>query len=101
MLRVTEKGEKYAPLSLGIALKHESYYQRLSSYVHVGYYLFRKTGGLPSTDETPYYERVRTALSFLGTFRKSLKHRGLTLSLGIKAHKLKADFAEIGIGWDF
>ena len=94
------EGRKYAPLSLGIALKHESYYQRLSSYVHVGYYLLRETGGLPSTDETPYYERVGLRYHF-GNLSQALKHRGLTLSLGIKAHKLKADFAEIGIGWDF
>lgn len=94
------EGRKYAPLSLGIALKHESYYQRLSSYVHVGYYLLRETGGLPSTDETPYYERVGLRYHF-GNLSQALKHRGLTLSIGIKAHKLKADFAEIGIGWDF
>lgn len=94
------EGRKYAPLSLGIALKHESYYQRLSSYVHVGYYLLRETGGLPSTDETPYYERVGLRYHF-GNLSQGLKHRGLTLSVGIKAHKLKADFAEIGIGWDF
>ena len=94
------EGRKYAPLSLCIALKHESYYQRLSSYVHVGYYLLRETGGLPSTDETPYYERVGLRYHF-GNLSQGLKHRGLTLSLGIKAHKLKADFAEIGIGWDF
>ena len=94
------EGRKYAPLSLGIALKHESYYQRLSSYVHVGYYLLRETGGLPSTDETPYYERVGLRYH-LGNLSQALKHRGLTLSVGIKAHKLKADFAEIGIGWDF
>ena len=94
------EGRKYAPLSLGIALKHESYYQRLSSYVHLGYYLLRETGGLPSTDETPYYERVGLRYHF-GNLSQALKHRGLTLSLGIKAHKLKADFAEIGIGWDF
>jgi hypothetical protein len=94
------EGRKYAPLSLGIALKHESYYQRLSSYVHLGYYLFRETGELPSTDETPYYERVGLRYH-LGSLSQGLKHRGLTLSIGIKAHKLKADFAEIGIGWDF
>lgn len=94
------EGRKYAPLSLGIALKHESYYQRLSSYVHVGYYLLRETGRLPSTDETPYYERVGLRYH-LGNLSQASKHRGLTLSVGIKAHKLKADFAEIGIGWDF
>lgn len=94
------EGRKYAPLSFGIALKHESYYQRLSSYVHVGCYLLRETGGLPSTDETPYYERVGLRYHF-GNLSQASKHRGLTLSVGIKAHKLKADFAEIGIGWDF
>lgn len=94
------EGRKYAPLSLGISLKHESYYQRLSSYVHLGYYLFRETGGLPSTDETPYYERVGLRYHF-GSISQGLKYHGMTLSLGIKAHKLKADFAEIGIGWDF
>ena len=62
--------------------------------------IFCETGGLPSTDEPPYYERVGLRYHF-GNLSQALKHRGLTLSLGIKAHKLKADFAEIGIGWDF
>lgn len=90
---------RFSPFSLGLAVKHESFYGRLSSYVHLGYYLFRKTGHLPSSDETPYYERVGLRYHF-GKQQTEI-YRGLTLSVGIKAHKLKADFAEIGIGWAF
>lgn len=90
----------FSPFSLGLALKHESYYGRLSSYVHLGCYLFRGTGHLPSSDETVYYERVGLRYR-LGRLFSATKHQGMTLSIGIKAHKLKADFAEIGIGWDF
>lgn len=90
----------FSPFSLGVALKHESYYGRLASYVHLGYYLYRETGRLPSSDETRYYERVGLRYR-LGRITLGERHHGLTLSVGIKAHKLKADFAEIGIGWDF
>ena len=114
------KSRTFSPISFGVALKHESFYGRLSSYIHLGYYIYRETGRLASSDELPYYERVGLRyrlgkrkgelkeMDKQGAWEKEVRSRnrgvkygGITFNIGIKAHKLKADFAEIGIGWDF
>ena len=114
------KSRTFSPISFGVALKHESFYGRLSSYIHLGYYIYRETGRLASSDELPYYERVGLRyrlgkrkwelkeMDKQGAWEKEVRRRnrgvkygGITFNIGIKAHKLKADFAEIGIGWDF
>lgn len=119
------KSRTFSPISFGVALKHESFYGKLSSYIHLGYYLYRETGRFVSSDELPYYERVGLRYHWgrktakrketeqqemengnLGnrevrSRNRGVKYGGITFNIGIKAHKLKADFAEIGIGWDF
>ena len=54
----TGKNDKYSPWACGLALKHEAYYGDFSAYVHLGWYLHRRTGRMQTFDETPYYERV-------------------------------------------
>lgn len=82
-------------LSAGLALKHEAFYGRVSMYVHLGVYLFRRTGYFQKLDETPYYERigVRYRLPFDGD--------RWSAAIGIKAHSTKADFSEITISRRF
>ena len=45
-------------------------------------------------DETPYYERVG-ARWYLPMWK------GASVHLGIKAHRLKADFTELGFGFEW
>lgn len=85
---------RHHPFSAGVALKHEAFYGRLSLYLSLGCYLFRRTGYLQSFDEKPYYERV-------GLRYRLPMIEGVTLGIGVKAHKTKADFTEITLGWAF
>jgi len=85
---------KYSCWSGGIALKHEAYYGDFSAYVHLGMYLWRHTGKMQSFDETPYYERV-------GVRWNPPRWKGMSVQFGIKAHRLKADFTELGVGFQW
>ncbi|RRD80894.1 acyloxyacyl hydrolase [Alloprevotella sp. OH1205_COT-284] len=91
---VVDPAARHHPFSVGLALKHEAFYERLSFYMSLGYYLFRRTGYLQPIDETPYYERV-------GLRYRLSRSKGMSLGVGVKAHKTKADFAEMSIGWEF
>ena len=86
--------DRYSEWACGLALKHEAYYGAFSAYVHLGWYLHRRTGRMQTFDETPYYERVgaRWHLPML---------KGASVHLGIKAHRLKADFTELGFGFEW
>lgn len=84
---------RYSPWSLGIAAKHEAFYGPLSLYVSLGYYLHRQTGSLQAHDETPYYERIGLRYRFP-------QLRGVSLGIGVKAHRTKADFTEITLSYD-
>lgn len=83
---------RYSPFSLGVALRHEAYYGPLAFYVALGYYLHRQVGHNQPYDETPYYERV-------GLRFAPRSWRGFSVAAGVKAHKTKADFAEIALGY--
>lgn len=88
------ENDKYSPWACGLALKHEAYYGDFSAYVHLGWYLHRRTGRMQTFDETPYYERV-------GARWHLPMWKGASVHLGIKAHRLKADFTELGFGYEW
>lgn len=88
------ENDKYSPWACGLALKHEAYYGDFSAYVHLGWYLHRRTGRMQTFDETPYYERV-------GARWHLPMWKGASVHLGIKAHRLKADFTELGFGFEW
>lgn len=90
----THPEARHSTLSWGVAAKHEAYYGPLSAYVHLGWYLRRHTGSMQQLDETPYYERV--GLRYRLPFAPKT-----TVSVGIKAHRLKADFTEVGLGFEW
>ena len=88
------ENDKYSPWACGLAVKHEAYYGDFSAYVHLGWYLHRRTGRMQTFDETPYYERV-------GARWHLPMWKGASVHLGIKAHRLKADFTELGFGFEW
>ncbi len=85
---------KHSPWSVGLAVKHEAFYGRLSMYVSLGVYLYRQMGATAREDETPYYERVGIKYHFP-------KWHGFFVGAGIKAHRTKADLAEVTAGFAF
>lgn len=82
--------DRVSPWSLGIAIKHEAFYGRLSARVGLGYYLYRRMGTLAKSVEQSYYERV-------GLFYTLDKRSGLAIGFNINAHKTKADFTELAV----
>lgn len=80
--------EKHSPWSVGVALKHEVFFGRLSARMGIGYYLFREMGYDAKTAEKRYYERIGLHYSFpsLG---------GLSLGFNVNAHKTRADYTEL------
>ena len=80
----------HSPWSLGLAVKHQVYYHRLSLAMSVGYYLYREMGFHARIIEKPYYERIglRYAFPRLG---------GLAVGASVKAHLTKADFTELSL----
>ena len=89
------KANQHHRLSAGLALKHEAFYGRLSMYVHLGVYLFRRTGYFQTVDETPYYERIGVR------YRLPFDQNRWSVAVGIKARKTKADFSEITLSRRF
>lgn len=85
-------GYSYSPHVLGISLRHEAFYKRMSIAMSVGAYLHRKMGFMGKADEKPYYETV--GLRWRPTF---LTH-GTYIGFNVKAHLLKADYMELRIG---
>lgn len=79
---------RVSPWSVGIGLKHEAFFGRLSARVCVGYYLFRHMGTMAKALESPYYERV-------GLFYTFSKRTGLSIGFNLNAYKTSADFAEL------
>ena len=88
--RMSHPEAKHSCFSAGLSVRHEAFYHALSAYVHLGWYGFRRTGSLQHIDETPYYERVGLRYRLPGC-------RNLKLGIGVKAHRLKADFTEMSI----
>ena len=76
---------------MGVALKHNAYYHRLSLNMSVGVYLFRQMGSSAKVIEKPYYERIGLHYTFprLG---------GLHVGVSLNAHLTKADFTELVVG---
>lgn len=85
-------GYSYSPHILGLSLRHEAFYKRMSIAMSVGAYLHRKMGYMGKADEKPYYETV--GLRWRPTF---LNH-GTYIGFNVKAHLLKADYMELRIG---
>lgn len=85
-------GYSYSPHILGLSLRHEAFYKRMSIAMSVGAYLHRKMGYMGKADEKPYYETV--GLRWRPTF---LTH-GTYIGFNVKAHLLKADYMELRIG---
>lgn len=86
-----DEAERVSPWSVGVALKHNAYYHRLSLNMSVGVYLFRQMGSSAKVIEKPYYERIGLHYTFprLG---------GLHVGVSLNAHLTKADFTELVVG---
>lgn len=84
--------EKLNPWSLGLCVKHEVFYHRLSLAMSVGYYLHRKMGELARQQEKSYYEHIgiHYVLPHLG---------GIKIGANVKAHLTKADLTEVVISF--
>lgn len=80
--------EPHSPWSVGIALRHEVFYGRLSARMSFGWYLHRQMGVSAREAEKRYYERIGLfyALPGLG---------GTAIGLSVNAHATKADFTEL------
>ena len=86
-----KKEERYSRHSLGVAMKHEVFYKRLSLYFSLGYYLHRHTGSLSHEFEKPYYETLGLRYTF-PFFEK------MYVGYHVKAHLLRADCMEVNVG---
>ena len=82
----------HSPWSVGLALKHQVYYQNWSAAMSLGYYLHRHMGDNAKANEKPYYERIGVHYPFPAL-------RGLTIGLNIKAHLTKADLTEFVVSY--
>ncbi|WP_273533972.1 acyloxyacyl hydrolase [Prevotella aurantiaca] len=82
------------PWSVGIAGKHEIFYNNLSLNVALGTYLLRRMGSMDRELAGRIYERVGVNYSF-----PSLN--GLKLGINVKAHTTKAAFTELVITYPF
>ena len=76
------------PWSIGIAGKHEIFYNNLSLNVSLGTYLYRRMGTIDRELGGRIYERVGVNYSFLSL-------NGLKFGINVKAHSTKADLTEI------
>lgn len=83
---------KHSPFSLGLALKHQVYYQNWSAAMSLGYYLYRHMGINAKEIEKPYYERIGVHYTFPTL-------HSLTLGINIKAHLTKADLTEFVVSY--
>lgn len=88
--RKRDNPRKVSPWSVGLALKHETFFDRLSVRVGIGGYLYREMGTTARAIEMRYYERV-------GLFYKLSRATGLSAGFSVNAHKTKADFTELQI----
>ena len=78
----------YSPWSVGLSLRHETFYKNLSVAVAIGGYLHRHIGANADDVDKRYYEKVhiRYHIPALG---------GTAIGIGVKAHAFRADYAEI------
>lgn len=83
---------KHSPWSVGVALKHQVFYQNWSVAMSLGYYLFRHMGVNAKENETPYYERIGVHYTFPTL-------HGLTIGFDVKAHRTKADLTELVVSY--
>ncbi len=76
------------PWSIGLGLKHEAFYKRISCAASFGLYLFRHMGHSARRVEQPFYETIglRYTTPWAG---------GLQLGFNVKAHAFKADYTQI------
>lgn len=86
--------EKHSPWSVGLALKHNAYYKRVSMRAGVGVYLYRHMGVVAKDEEGPewLYEHV-------GVYYSIPKLHNLSFGINVYAHAFKADFTSIGISY--
>lgn len=80
---------KLSPWSVGIGIRHEAFYRRLSLAMSLGYYIYRNMGEWAKELEKPYYERIGLFYNIPGT---KIKIGGQ-----VKAHLIKADLTEFTI----
>ena len=78
---------KHTPWSIGIGIKNETYYKRLSCAVSFGLYLDRHMGHSARRVEQPFYETI-------GLRYTTPLFNGLQVGFNVKAHAFKADFTE-------
>ena len=81
--------DKLSPWSVGIGIRHEVFYQRLSLAMGAGYYVYRNMGEMAKELEKPYYERI-------GLFYNIPKTK-IKIGGQVKAHLAKADLTEFTI----
>ena len=86
--------ERHSPWSVGVAMKHEVFYGRLSVRMGVGTYLYRHMGYIAKKREGPkwLYERVGLFYSF-----PTLGHA--SIGFNVNAHLTKADFTELVVSY--
>lgn len=86
--------EKHSPWSVGVAMKHEAFYGRLSVRMGIGTYLYRHMGYIAKEKERQQwlYERVGLFYSF-----PTLGHASIGFS--VNAHLTKADFTELVVSY--
>lgn len=77
---------------MGVALKHEAFFGRLSVRVGFGVYVYRHMGTLAKELEKPYYERV-------GLFYTLSRRTGLSVGFNVNAHRTRADFTELQLSY--
>lgn len=80
-----EQPRRISPWSVGMALRHQAHFGRLSVRMGIGFYLFRRMGTAARAVETPYYEHI-------GLFYSLTRHTGPAIGISVFAHKTKADF---------
>lgn len=77
---------------LGVSLRHEAFYRRLSLQMGLGAYLFRRMGYMARFDEKPYFETVGVK------FTPPICRNSLYIGYQVKAHLLKADCMQVLLG---
>lgn len=81
--------DKLSPWSVGLSIRHEVFYHRLSLPMSLGFYVYRNMGEMAKELEKPYYE----------TIGLSYRIPGIEWKIGgrVKAHLAKADLTEFTI----
>lgn len=86
---------KHSRHVVGLTLRHEVFFRRVSLAMGLGVYLHRKMGYTADVDEKPYYETIGLRYNVPGTGNR------LFLGYQVKAHFTKADCMQLCVGWRF